>query len=159
MKECIECGMLCKLFSKGRCRYCAAKSYKKPSTTKKPKENKMELDNYFIDRLIDLNKTRSSEESGKKIAYPSRMNVCHLYAKTNHPSVADHPQNYVFLTVDEHSKLDGKCLIVNDFEELKTRFPNSFEKIMERMRIIRPDVQEKTKFTEAFDRWEKLTKI
>ena len=69
----------------------------------------------------------------------------------NHPSVAYHPDNYVFLTMDEHSELDNKCLDVNDFIELIKRFPVASRLILERMEIVRKSVTEKTKFVEAFD--------
>lgn len=153
MRECVECGKVSKIFSKGRCRYCASKTYKKASSSKKPKENKVDIDNYFVEKLVQINKTRMSEESGRVISYPTRANICHLFCKRNHPSVAFHLENYVFLTVDEHSELDNKCLDVNNFAELKKRFPRSFDKIMERMGIVRQYVTEKTKFTEAFDKW------
>ena len=79
--------------------------------------------------------------------------MSHLYSKRNHPSVVYHPDNYVFLTIDEHSELDNKCLDVNDFLELNKRFPVAFSLIIERMEIVRKSVTEKTKFVEAFDKF------
>ena len=65
--------------------------------------------------------------------------------------MAYHPDNYVFLTIDEHSELDNKCLDVNDFIELIERFPVASRLILERMERVRQSVTEKTKFVEAFD--------
>ena len=150
-KICSGCKTLQFIFSNGQCQLCASKNYKKPKINFKQKENKVDLDNFFIDKITDLKRLGKSEESGKPIPYPTRANVSHLMNKRNHPSVAYHPENYVFLTVDEHSELDNKCLDVNDFIELMKRFPIAFPKIMERMIAVRPSVAEKTKFIEAFD--------
>ena len=150
-KICKSCGNEDFIFSKGMCKFCASKNYKVPSTTIKPKKNKMDLDNFFIQKIEQLLKLGKSEESGKVIFSPTRANICHLFNKRNHPSVAYHPDNYVFLTMDEHSELDNKCLDVNDFIELIKRFPVASRLILERMEIVRKSVTEKTKFVEAFD--------
>lgn len=155
LKDCIICGRPSRIFSKGRCQPCASKTYKTPVKRIVKKENKADVDDYFKDRLIELKKLGKSEESGKLIPYPTRANICHLLSKRNHPSVAYHPQNYVFLTVDEHSELDNKCLDVNDFEELRKRFPNSFQKIIERLRIVLQSTTERTKFIESFEKFNK----
>lgn len=152
-KICVTCNKLDFIFSKGKCRACASKAYKKPKQVFKPKENKVDIDNYFVDRITELYKLKKSEESGKPILYPNRANIAHLINKRNHPSVSYHPQNYVFLTVDEHSELDNKCLDVNDFVQLQKRFPNSFELIIERLRVVMQSVTERTKFVEAFEKF------
>ena len=159
-KICKSCGNEDFIFSKGMCKFCASKNYKAPSTTIKPKKNKMDLDNFFTQKIEQLLRLGKSEESGKKIPHPTRANISHLFNKRNHPSVAYHPDNYVFLTIDEHSELDNKCLDVNDFKELNKRFPVASKLILERMEIVRKSVTEKTKFVEAFDNFIKtLTKI
>ena len=159
-KICKSCGNEDFIFSKGMCKFCASKNYKAPSTIIKPKKNKMDLDNFFIQKIEQLLRLGKSEESGKKIPHPTRANISHLFNKRNHPSVAYHPDNYVFLTIDEHSELDNKCLDINDFKELIKRFPVASKLILERMEIVRKSVTEKTKFVEAFDNFIKtLTKI
>ena len=150
-KICKVCGNEDFIFSKGMCKFCASKNYKAPSPSVKPKKNKMDLDNFFTQKIEQLLKLGKSEGSGKAIPYPTRANISHLFNKRNHPSVAYHPDNYVFLTIDEHSELDNKCLDVNDFKELIKRFPVASRLILERMEIVRKSVTEKTKFVEAFD--------
>lgn len=150
-KVCNLCGNFDYIFSKGACKFCASKNYKSLSTKIKPKKNKMDLDNFFIQKIEQLLKLGKSEESGKAIFSPTRANISHLFNKRNHPSVAYHPDNYVFLTIDEHSELDNKCLDVNDFIELIKRFPVASRLILERMERVRQSVTEKTKFVEAFD--------
>ena len=150
-KICKLCGNIDYIFSKGACKFCASINYKSPSTKIKPKKNKMDLDNFFIQKIEQLLKLGKSEESGKAIPYPTRANICHILDKSRHPSVAYHPDNYVFLTIDEHSELDNKCLDVNDFIELIKRFPVASRLILERMERVRQSVTEKTKFVEAFD--------
>lgn len=150
-KICKVCGNEDFIFSKGMCKFCASKNYKAPSPSVKPKKNKMDLNNFFIQKIEQLLKLGKSEESGKAIPHPTRANISHLFNKRNHPSVAYHPDNYVFLTIDEHSELDNKCLDVNDFIELIKRFPVASRLILERMERVRQSVTEKTKFVEAFD--------
>ena len=150
-KVCNLCGNFDYIFSKGACKFCASKNYKSLSTKIKPKKNKMDLDNFFIQKIEQLLKLGKSEESGKAIFSPTRANICHILDKSRHPSVAYHPDNYVFLTIDEHSELDNKCLDVNDFIELIKRFPVASRLILERMERVRQSVTEKTKFVEAFD--------
>ncbi len=150
-KICKVCGDNHYLFSNGACKSCATKIIKTQPIKTKAKKNKMDLDNFFIQKIEQLLKLGKSEESGKAIFSPTRANICHLFNKRNHPSVAYHPDNYVFLTVDEHSELDNKCLDVNDFIELIKRFPVASRLILERMERVRQSVTEKTKFVEAFD--------
>ena len=94
-----------------------------------------------------------SEESGESIPYPSNLNICHLFPKRNHKSVQAHETNCIYLTWDEHSKLDNQYLDRHDFSGLEKAFPNSFKLIVERMRIVRASVTEKTKYVEAFDKF------
>ena len=148
MRECIECGRVSKIFSKGRCRYCASRTYKKPSSSKKPKENKVDIDKYFVQKIEQLMRSKRSEESGDPIPYPTRANICHILDKSRHPSVAYHPQNYVFLTVDEHSRFD-QLLFAHRFEDLKKEYPNSWGKVLERLSYFINDCLENTKLKAA----------
>lgn len=152
-KICTECKREEYIFSKGRCKSCSLKGGKKLSKKIRTKENKVDIDSFFVDKLIQLNKSKRSEESGKPIPYPTRANICHIFNKRNHPSVAYHSENYVFLTVDEHSELDNRCLDVNDLQELEKRFPKSFHTIMERAKIVLQSVTERTKFTEIINKY------
>ena len=147
-KICKSCGNEDFIFSKGMCKFCASKNYKVPSPSVKPKKNKMDLDNFFIQKIEQLIKLGKSEESGKRIPYPTRANVCHILDKSRHPSVAYHPQNYVFLTVDEHSRFD-QLLFAHRFEELKKEFPNSWGKVLERLPYFINDCLENTKLKAA----------
>lgn len=147
-KICIDCNTSQFIFSNKRCRVCASKLYIKPKAVIKPKENKVDINNYFTDKLIQLNKTRISEESGQKIPYPTRANICHILDKSRHPSVAYHPQNYVFLTIDEHSRFD-QLLFAHRFEDLKKEYPNSWGKVLERLSYFINDCLENTKLKNA----------
>ena len=90
-KICKLCGNIDYIFSKGACKFCASINYKSPSTKIKPKKNKMDLDNFFIQKIEQLLKLGKSEESGKAIPYPTRANISHILDKSRHPSVAYHP--------------------------------------------------------------------
>ena len=59
--------------------------------------------------------------------------------------------NCIYLTWDEHTRLDNQYLDVNDFAGLEKAFPNSWKVIIERMRIVRASITERTKYVTAFD--------
>ena len=147
-KICKSCGNEDFIFSKVMCKFFSIKNYKVPTTTIKPKKNKMDLDNFFIQKIEQLLKLGKSEESGKVIFSPTRANICHILDKSRHPSVAYHPENYVFLTVDEHSRFD-QLLFAHRFEELKKEFPNSWGKVLERLPYFINDCLENTKLKAA----------
>ena len=147
-KICKECGNNHYLFSNGACKSCATKIIKTQPIKTKAKKNKMDLDNFFIQKIEQLLKLGKSEESGKAIFSPTRANICHILDKSRHPSVAYHPQNYVFLTVDEHSRFD-QLLFAHRFEDLKKEFPNSWGKVLERLSYFINDCLENTKLKTA----------
>ena len=147
-KICSGCKTLQFIFSNGQCQLCAGKNYKKPKINFKQKENKVDLDNFFIDKITDLKRLGKSEESGKAIPYPTRASICHILDKSRHPSVAYHPENYVFLTIDEHSRFD-QLLFAHRFEDLKKEFPNSWGKVLERLPYFINDCLENTKLKAA----------
>lgn len=147
-KICKVCGNEDFIFSKGMCKFCASKNYKAPSTTIKPKKNKMDLDNFFIQKIEQLLRLGKSEESGKKIPHPTRANICHILDKSRHKSVAYHPDNYVFLTIDEHSRFD-RLLFEHEFAKLQQEFPNSWKIILDRLPRFIYICEENTKLKQA----------
>lgn len=167
MKTCNECGNQFKvLWKKGLCKFCAGKlnpTVMKQSPLKggriklkiKKKIPKPDLDKFFLNKIENLQQSRISEESGIIIGSPSRMNIAHLFNKRNHKSVQSHPDNYIFLTADEHAKLDSLCLDRNDFERLKIEFPNSWELMVKRMNSVLPFITENTKFKREFEDFNK----
>lgn len=150
-KKCIECGREdLPHFSNKRCYYCARKSYGRPAKTYvKPKNE--ELDLYFEKHIEKLKIFGKSEESGLKIYNPTRGNICHLLYKSAHKSVASHMDNFVYLTWDEHNRFDD-LLFKHDFEKVKEEFPNCWEKVKERLRVIIPLCTEKTRYLNALEK-------
>lgn len=145
------------LFSKGNCQFCATKlakpSFKKATTLKpnfKPKPKNKELTTFFELKILQLYKTRRSEESGLPIPHPTRGNICHLLDKSRHPSVASHSENYVFLTWDEHARFD-QLLFAHDFKKIAKEFPNSWPTVLKRLESVIPACTEQTKFLEALE--------
>ena len=112
------------------------------STANKVKENKNIRDVYF-DILIP--KCIRSEESGFPIYEPSRFNVCHLVDKGRHPSVQGCLDNYVYLTWEEHQRLDV-LLFSHRFSDVEKEFKNSWKIICERYKKVLPLCTEMTKF-------------
>jgi hypothetical protein len=120
---------------------------------KKPKPKNKQLETYFEKHIEELYKFKVSEESGQRIPYPTKVNICHLFPKRNHKSVESHDQNCIYLTWDEHTKLDSTYLDKHDFAGLEKGFPNSWKLIIRRMRIVRLGVTEKTNFVDSFDKF------
>lgn len=159
-KKCVICGEETIIWSKHRCKACTMKQDAKPltrSTTatikKTPKPKNKQLETYFEKHIEELYKFKVSEESGQRIPYPTKVNICHLFPKRNHKSVESHDQNCIYLTWDEHTKLDSTYLDKHNFAGLKEGFPNSWELIIRRMRIVRLGITEKTNFVESFDKF------
>ena len=168
-KRCCICEEETYTFSKNRCKSCSQKQDalkkkkeedlqdKKPTpimpSPRKSKPKNKELESYFEKHIEILHKFRRSEESGLSIPYPTKVNICHLFSKRNHQSVASNEMNCIYLTLDEHTSLDNRYLDRHDFEGLKKAFPNSFKLIIERMRIVRAEITEKTNYVESFDKF------
>lgn len=55
------------------------KSYSKPKTVRKEKENKEELDKYFETLINQYKSNPVSLESGERISQIGRVNICHLF--------------------------------------------------------------------------------
>lgn len=154
-KICVICGLLKYIFSRGRCKECAMKTYAQPKKQEikqkvktpkftKEKPDKSDLNKYFDDKLSLLISHPYSEESGKFISNPSRFNVCHLFPKSLFPSVRSHKINYVFLTTDEHTDFD-RHMFNQDFEAIVQLLPNSHKLIFDRMNRLVPFIKERKK--------------
>jgi len=147
-KKCIVCGRDDRPhFSRKRCKQCAQKSYGKPKqitkkTSAKKKERSKDRDVYFeyhIGRCIH------SEETGLPIYNPGRESICHLIDKGRHKSLQANLDNYIYLTLQEHTTLDNR-LFKNEFEKLETELPNAWKIACERYKKLIPLCTEKTKF-------------
>jgi len=99
-------------------------------------------DVYFTYHI--LNCTRS-EESGTPIYSPSRFNICHLVDKGRHPSVQGCLDNCIYLTAQEHQRLDD-LLFTHRFSLIEKEFKNSWKIICERYKKVLPLCTERTKF-------------
>ena len=154
-KKCIECGREDQpWFSKKRCKSCAQKSYGGISSTPKPikaitaKTAKKKTEQSTVRQVyFDYHTKRctKSEESGKGISGANRGNICHLVDKGRHKSVQANLDNFVYLTLQEHTDFD-KHLFRLDFQALEENFPNSWKIACRRLKKVLPLVEERTKF-------------
>lgn len=117
---------------------------KKPKSKKRKRteeENKVKSERRteYFDYHIPL--IHMSEESGIAIPNPSRMNVCHILPKTNFPSVDSLVENCVYLTGDEHTRIDN-LIFSNRWEDVEKEFPNAWKLILERLNVVIPLVTE-----------------
>jgi len=161
-KKCVECGREDQpWYSKKRCKSCATKSYGSISSTpnpikaitaktaKKKKEQSSVRQVYFD---YHTKQCTRSEESGKGIAEANRANIAHLFDKGRHKSVQANLDNYVYLTLQEHTDFD-KHLFRLDFQALKENFPNSWKIACGRLKKLIPLVEERTKFYFAIKKY------
>lgn len=161
-KKCISCGREDQpWFSKKRCKNCAtiedSKPLKRGSTIKKQTEkNKTYRKSQSTIRDVffefHISNCKFSEESGVAIPFPSRSNCCHLYDKARHPSVQGELLNFVYLTLDQHTRFD-QLLYRHEFDKLKEEFPNAWGIAKRRMGFLFPMVKEETKFKNKFEQW------
>lgn len=160
-KICKNCSTEQYIFSKGRCQRCAtiedSKPLKRGSSIKKQTEkNKLyrksqsAIRNEYFSHHIEI--CKSSEESGVTIFEPTRANICHLFDKARHPSVQAHLYNYVYLTLDEHTRFD-QLLYSHEFEKLEVEFQKAWGIAQKRMELLLPMVKEETKFKNKFEEW------
>jgi len=158
-KECISCGRDDQpWFSKKRCKSCTQIESKK--TIRKQTQKNIEYrntrsavrDEYFH---YHLGICQASEFSGKRISSPSRANICHLFDKARHPSVQGNIINYIYLTLDEHTRFD-QLLYSHEFDKLESEFKGAWFIALDRMQMLLPEVEEQTKFKFKIEEWIKL---
>jgi hypothetical protein len=153
-KICVECGNEDFIFSKGRCKFCAVKSYGKP---KQVSEKKMEAKkkqssarSVYFDTLITL--CKFSEESGERIYSPNRSNICHIFPKRIYKSIDTFLDNYVYLTLDEHTRFDYLLDTLN-FEALEAEFPKAWKIAISRVKKLIPHISENGKLKLKFEEY------
>lgn len=122
-------------FSKGYCKkHCDFKDLKAGNKAIKAKRDKTEekkavqsekREVYFE---YHLKRCTHSEETGIAIPNPTKANICHIFAKTNHKSLEDNLENCIHLSLEEHQDFD-RLLLGLQFEKLEEKFPKSMLKI------------------------------
>lgn len=114
------------------------------------KKSKSEKRNTYFEYHIP--RCHFSEESRTPISNPGRCNICHLFGKEMHPSLEANLDNYVYLTLDEHTMLD-QLLFRHDFQGIEKHFKNSYKIIWQRMFLLLPLLQERTRFSIAISEY------
>ena len=161
-KECIICGRTDQpWFSKKRCKSCTISSTPSKLVQRKPikkqtqkniayRNTRSEIRDSYFD--YHLKECIGSEFSGKPIYFPTRANICHLFDKARHPSVQGNIANYIYLTLDEHTRFD-QLLYSHEFEKLEQEFGRAWLLALGRMDMLLEDVQEQTKFKTKIEEW------
>lgn len=161
-KKCIECGRDDQpWFSKKRCKFCAQKSYKRPtkntnSVASKKKDMKRQELTEFFDRVIEsLGGPQRCTESHQSIKTVGRVNIAHIFPKRTYESVMCSDLNYVLLSWDQHTKFDS-LLDKFDFESLEQEFPRTWPIVIEKVKemldrgLVSEEKKLKLKFEEYF---------
>lgn len=127
-----------------------------PKQTQKNKDAKKDRSNIrdvYFDYHINL--CKASEESGVRIPYPTRANICHLFDKARHPSLQGNLDNCIYLTLDEHTLFD-RLLYSHEFDKLELNFPNSWNNTCEKLKSLLSLCSDNTKFSTKVEEY--LTK-
>jgi ribosomal protein L37E len=91
-KICVECGKETYIFSKGRCKFCASKSYAKK------KNDRTNLNDFFKKEELKLSKKLICENCGVPLKSTfMRSNIAHILPKQRYKSVSDNPNNILYL--------------------------------------------------------------
>lgn len=165
-KICKSCGTEQYIFSKGRCKSCATKEDFKPlartpiiqkkytisKQTQKNKEYRKSQsairDEFFI---YHIPLCKYSEEDGSRIYEATRANICHLFYKRVYKSVQANVNNFVYLTLDQHTRFD-QLLDKNDFKALEREF-KCWNIVVQRMKNLLPEVKEMGKMRMLFEEY------
>lgn len=97
-KKCVECGEEKYIFSKGRCKFCASKTYKSlSSSSTKRKEKSSCLGKFFLQHIqnIKQNNLRCAE-CGEKLR-GMHSEVAHILPKSQYPSIQCESLNVIYL--------------------------------------------------------------
>ena len=150
---CKKCDYKVPILSKGLCPSCRYKEKpinQKPlkrSTIKRtpPKKTSKKLKNFFDTQLELLTNKPYSQESGKYISNPSKLNLAHFLPKRpegGFPSIADDLDNCIFLTWKEHSRFD-QLQDQRKFDILEKEYPNTWN--LEKLRLLLNKCTERNK--------------
>jgi formate-dependent nitrite reductase cytochrome c552 subunit len=101
-KPCKECGNVTYIFSKGRCKPCAAASYK---PIRKSNKNGNENKEYYK-RAWDSHKTKSCEECGKGLPEFNPAYISHIISKGSNTALRSDIRNHLLLCVGCHHKYE-----------------------------------------------------
>lgn len=158
MLPCGRCGREVPIRSKGLCPACRAKELAAEGKARqrrpikaRPRKRDDELSGFFERHVGILKGTRRSM-TGAPIPYPSAANVCHLYPKRRYRSVATDDRNVVYLTLEEHTRLDY-LLDTMDFDRLSEEFGGTWDTIAGKMALLGPEIRESGKLKNNLMTW------
>lgn len=154
-KICKSCGELKKIFSRGRCKFCATKEDSKPlrkaspKAAEKRKEERKDFPKFFQDAIEKLKLNPVCQETGAYIYNPSSVHCAHIFPKRKYKSIACNIDNIIFLTWDKHTELDS-YLDCMDMDRVRERFPKVFNIMRDRFLTLEPLIEEQGKLLEEF---------
>jgi hypothetical protein len=134
------------------CKNCYNRNHKtsiKQSTLKTIEKKKIQSSVRDVYFEWHIDRCKFSEESGKPINTPSRVNICHLWPKRIYKSVQSDVENCIYLTWEEHTRFDY-LLDIYDFDTLAQEF-KCWEKVVERMEKLLPKIEEMGKLRHKFE--------
>lgn len=141
-KICCECGKEAYIVSKGRCGYCASKTYKrltpKPLETKSSlklgkgfKSHKKHRDSVkekrtglpeFFQKYSEKAKGRCCQECSKPLQGGTTTEIAHILSKSSFPEVCTNENNFLYLCTGCHNTFDnGRVEDMAVFNEAKDK--------------------------------------
>jgi len=104
-KKCKDCGKDSYIWSKGRCKPCASRSYKRPGPSKNVKE-KIDLDTKFYEEIWS-ERPHYCEECDKYLGDKwERYMFSHILSKGAHPGLRHEKLNITISCLDCHRKYE-----------------------------------------------------
>lgn len=95
---------------------------------------------------------KNDEETGEKISEAGYANICHIFPKQTYKSVMCNYQNVVYYTLNRHQRFDY-LLGAFDFKKLEEEFPNSWSKVVDRVKVLIPMVKEENQLLREFKKY------
>jgi len=108
-KKCKECGRLTYLFSRGRCKSCAAKTYKRIGHSAKydeVKQQEYEAMRMAWDQAADEKGQVFCAECGKLLPGWDAIHCAHVLSKGSAPQFRCDPRNFIMLCYEHHHQFD-----------------------------------------------------
>lgn len=140
------------VFSKGLCKYHQLKKPIKQSREKTAQKKQIQYEKRDFYFQYHLERCVRSEESFRQINNPTKANICHILPKSLHPSLEDNIKNCIYLTFEEHERLD-KLLFSLEFEKLEKEFKNSWQKICTIVEELLPLSKESSNLSRNFKKY------
>jgi hypothetical protein len=100
-----------------------------------------ELTKFFDDAIEKISNHPQSINSRLPLGKVSRANICHIFPKRKYKSIECHTENYIKLTIEEHTRFD-RLLDNLDFDTLEKEYHMCWKTVLKKIKILLPRITE-----------------